>query len=259
MTAVNQLYVHLKPKGRDGRATHSLDAQQRQLWSKRHAIKVIQGMWGLSYDCSRFIELALPTVSVAVSVQAATKFVTRAKAIRVNFACHTNHIPFATWLSLRHCYFLFRFRARFPMHCVSWCLSVFVGSREGGRQPQVWLCDFVSGSIRNMPPNAEQWPSCSRCWKLWKLWSNQRPQRWPDTAIDLLPPPPLPPSRSRSNSLTVSWGSTPTLQWLLMLPQHSHMWHMRPWLQLQTDFATGLPGWRLVDWGQLDVRIVRIN
>lgn len=129
---------------------------------------------------------------------------------------------------------------------VSWCLSVFVGRREGGRQPQVWLCDFVSGSIRNMPPNAEQWPSCSRCWKLWKLWSNQRPQRWPGTAIDLLPPPPLPPSRSRSNSLTVSWGSTPTLQWLLMLPQHSHMWHMRPWLQLQTDFATGLPGWRLV-------------
>lgn len=97
MTAVNQLYVHLEPKGRDGRATHSLDAQQRQLWSKRHAIKVIQGMWGLSYDC-RFIELALPTVSVsvAVAVQAATEFVTRAKAIRVNFACHTNHIPFAT-------------------------------------------------------------------------------------------------------------------------------------------------------------------
>lgn len=33
MTAVNQLYVHLKPKGRDGRETHthSLDAQQRQL------------------------------------------------------------------------------------------------------------------------------------------------------------------------------------------------------------------------------------
>lgn len=128
MTAVNQLYVHLKPKGRDGRATHihSLDAQHRQLWSKIHAIKVIQqGMWwggrgvgdwamtagSLSSRCQLFLLLA------------ATEFVTRAKAIRVNFACHTNHIPFATWLSLRfasfcHCHFRFRFRflARFPMH-----------------------------------------------------------------------------------------------------------------------------------------------
>lgn len=171
MTAVNQLYVHLKPKGRDGRATHSLDAQQRQLWSKRHAIKVIQGMWGLSYDCSRFIELALPTVSVAVSVQAATKFVTRAKAIRVNFACHTNHIPFATWLSLRHCYFLFRFRARFPMHwplCLGVSLSSWAGEKEEGNLKSDCVISWVEAYVicrrmQSSDPAAAAAGSCENC------------------------------------------------------------------------------------------------